>query len=152
MSNSNLRDEAARELIRTRLDVNMLVEAGAGSGKTESLASRMVEAVARGLCRVEEMASVTFTKKAAAELRGRFRQELERRIEKETDAKRAAHLAEALAGMERMFAGTIHSFCAKLLRERPVEAGLAPGFREIEAGEDALLRRRAWREYVDLAK
>jgi len=139
-------------MIRERLDINLLVEAGAGSGKTESLARRMVETVACGICSVEEIAAVTFTKKAASELRGRFRAELERRAGKELDPIRKDRVLKAMYAMERMFAGTIHSFCAHLLRERPVEAGLAPGFREIEEPEDAVQRRRFWREYLDRAQ
>ena len=149
MSRPALRDAAARKIIRERLDINLLVEAGAGSGKTESLATRMVETVARGICQVENIAAVTFTKKAASELRGRFRAELERQAAKELDPNRRDRILTAIAGMERMFAGTIHSFCAHLLRERPVEAGLAPGFREIDEAEDALYRRRFWREFID---
>lgn len=152
MSKQTLKDEAAREQIRTRLGVNLLVEAGAGSGKTESLAGRMVALIATGSGTVEQIAAVTFTKKAAAELRGRFRMELERRIGVDRDPAIVERLHEAMSSMERMFAGTIHSFCAKLLRERPVEAGLAPGFREIEEAEDAVLRRAAWREFIDGAQ
>jgi ATP-dependent helicase/nuclease subunit A len=151
MNNSPLRDAAARAAIRNELGTNLLVEAGAGSGKTQSLAGRMVEAVASGLCRVDEVAAVTFTKKAAAELRGRFRLELERQIGLESDASRLERLRRAMIDVERMFAGTIHSFCARLLRERPVEAGLAPGFREVEEAEDGILRRRAWREFIEVA-
>ena len=73
MSEQPLPDHAARDFIRQRLDVNMLVEAGAGSGKTESLAQRMVAGIVTGGYQVSEMAAVTFTRKAAAELRGRFR-------------------------------------------------------------------------------
>jgi ATP-dependent helicase/nuclease subunit A len=80
MNNAPLRDAAARAAIRSELGSNLLVEAGAGSGKTQSLAERMVEAVGSGLCGVDEIAAVTFTRKAAAELRGRFRLELERKI------------------------------------------------------------------------
>jgi ATP-dependent helicase/nuclease subunit A len=151
MNNAPLRDAAARDAIRNELGTNLLVEAGAGSGKTQSLAGRMVEAVASGLCRVDEIAAVTFTKKAAAELRGRFRLELERQIGLERDAPRLERLRRAMIDVERMFAGTIHSFCARLLRERPVEAGLAPGFREMEEAEDGILRRRAWREFIEVA-
>jgi ATP-dependent helicase/nuclease subunit A len=61
MSKPELRDAAQRKMIRERLDINLLVEAGAGSGKTESLAGRMVETVARGICSVEQIAAVTFT-------------------------------------------------------------------------------------------
>src|SRR5580658_72231 len=127
MSKPGLRDAVQRKMIRERLDINLLVEAGAGAGKTESLARRMVETVACGLCSVEEIAAVTFTRKAAAELRGRFRAELDSRAAQEFDPLRKKRTLNAMYGMERMFAGTIHSFCAHLLRERPVEAGLAPG-------------------------
>ena len=152
MSKTELRDAAARNTILKRLDINLLVEAGAGSGKTEKLAQRMVETVSRGVCSVEEIAAVTFTRKAASELRGRFRAELERCAAKELDPIRKERILSAMYGMERMFAGTIHSFCAHLLRERPVEAGLAPGFREIEEAEDAILKRRFWREYIERAQ
>ncbi len=147
-----LADQAARHAIRTDLDINLLVEAGAGSGKTESLAGRMVSLVASGKAQVDQIAAVTFTRKAAAELRGRFRMELERQLASEQDRDRLVRLQAAVSGMEGMFAGTIHSFCARLLRERPVEAGLAPGFREIEEAEDNLLRRSAWRDFIEEAR
>ena len=147
-----LADQTARDAIRTELDINLLVEAGAGSGKTESLAGRMVSLVSSGKAVVDQIAAVTFTKKAAAELRGRFRLQLEKELGTEQDRVRRTRLQSALTGMERMFAGTIHSFCAKILRERPVEARLAPGFREIDEAEDALLLRSAWRNFIDEAK
>ena len=57
-------------------------------------------------------------------------------------------LETALARLERLFAGTIHAFCAHLLRERPVEAGVAPGFTELDDLEDDVQRRAAWRGYL----
>ncbi|HEY5998123.1 MAG TPA: UvrD-helicase domain-containing protein, partial [bacterium] len=62
---------------------------------------------------------------------------------------RARLAREALAHAERCFVGTIHSFCARLLRERPLEAGVDVAFQEIDEDADALLRERAWREFVD---
>jgi ATP-dependent helicase/nuclease subunit A len=146
-----LADQGARDLIEQALDRNLLVEAGAGSGKTESLARRMAAGIAAGAYVVEGMAAVTFTRKAAAELRGRFQLELERRLapEAEPDPARRARCATALARLERLFAGTIHAFCAHLLRERPVEAGVAPGFTELDDLEDQAGRRLAWRRYVE---
>jgi ATP-dependent helicase/nuclease subunit A len=143
------RDQAARELIETALERNLLVEAGAGSGKTESLARRMSAGIAAGRYAVEHMAAVTFTRKAAAELRGRFQLDLERRLRTEPDASRRERLERALARLEQLFAGTIHAFCAHLLRERPVEAGVAPGFTELDDVEDLLQRRAAWRAFWD---
>ena len=148
MSEKPLPDEDQRAIIEGRLDVSMLVEAGAGSGKTESLVRRMVAGIAAGACEVEHMAAVTFTRKAAAELRGRFQLALERKLAEEKDPERRRRLQRALGSLEQLFAGTIHAFCARLLRERPVEAGVAPGFVELDETEDEEQRAEAWRAYV----
>jgi ATP-dependent helicase/nuclease subunit A len=150
--NPRLSDQDARDSIGTMLDRNLLVEASAGSGKTHSLTQRMVAGIASGHYLVDHMAAVTFTRKAAAELRGRFRLALEERLTREADEQARARLAAALANVERFFAGTIHSFCARLLHERPVEAGLAPGFTELDDVSDAELRERHWREYLGLLR
>ncbi len=142
-------DQAARDLIQRRLDANVLVEAGAGSGKTECLARRMAAGILEGRYAVEEMAAVTFTRKAAAELRGRFQLTLEAALSGERDPARRERARTALARLERLFAGTIHAFCAHLLRERPVEAGVAPGFAELDEVADLAQRRSAWRDHVD---
>ncbi len=141
-------DQRFRDRIRDDLDTNLLVEAGAGSGKTHSLAERMASGIARGQYDVAHMAAVTFTRKAAAELRGRFQFALERRLGGNPPADQAERLRHALAHLERFFAGTIHAFCARLLRERPVEARMAPGFVELDEVEDAIRRERAWRDFI----
>jgi ATP-dependent helicase/nuclease subunit A len=124
-------DAPARLRIVTELDRNLLVEAGAGSGKTHELAARMAAGIANGTYELERMAAVTFTRKAAAELRGRFQLALETELAAyagrtdstgQTDlwsAEPITRLRTALANLERFFAGTIHAFCARLLRERP---------------------------------
>ncbi|MFQ5829943.1 MAG: UvrD-helicase domain-containing protein [Candidatus Methylomirabilia bacterium] len=144
-----LPDQPARDVIEQGLDLNLLVEAGAGSGKTESLARRMAAGIVEGHYRVEDMAAVTFTRKAAAELRGRFQIVLEQKLREERDETRKARIHDALSHLERLFAGTIHAFCAHLLRERPVEAGVAPCFSELDETADAEVRREAWRDYLD---
>jgi ATP-dependent helicase/nuclease subunit A len=146
------RDQPVRDRLVSQFDRNVLVEAGAGSGKTYSLASRMAAGIAAGVYRVEEMAAVTFTRKAAAELRGRFRLALEERLAVKAPAAERARLEAALTGIERLFAGTIHAFCAHLLRERPVDADLAPGFVELDDVEDLRRRAHAWRDYVATAR
>jgi ATP-dependent helicase/nuclease subunit A len=147
----SLKDRAARDRIATRLHINMLVEAGAGSGKTHMLAVRMAAGIASGDYRIEHMAAVTFTRKAAAELRGRFQLALEDRLSNwsrdTSDPEEPARIAHALGNLERFFAGTIHSFCARLLRERPIEAGLAPGFTEMDDVQMVVRRRQSWRDY-----
>jgi ATP-dependent helicase/nuclease subunit A len=142
-------DQDERDSIASQLDLNLLVEAGAGSGKTQSLADRMAAGIAKGVYDIEHMAAVTFTRKAAAELRGRFQLALEERLgSADTPEDEKARIRGALGGLERLFAGTIHAFCARLLRERPVEANLAPGFTELDPVDDEVLRRRAWRNYL----
>ena len=140
-------DQAARDRISKDLDVNLIVEAGAGSGKTEQMSRRMAAGIASGAWQLDEMAAVTFTRKAAAELRGRFQLALERELEKGGPEDRRERVREALSGLERFFAGTIHAFCARLLRERPVEAGVSPGFTELDEIEERLVREGAWRDY-----
>jgi ATP-dependent helicase/nuclease subunit A len=151
-SRSSVSDAESRRIIREDLLANILVEAGAGSGKTQMLAERMAAGVASGAYQIEHMAAVTFTRKAASELRGRFHLALEKLPGPESVGCRTAgeetRVRAALGNLERFFAGTIHAFCARLLRERPVEAGVSPGFTEVDEVQDGELRRRAWRDFI----
>jgi ATP-dependent helicase/nuclease subunit A len=140
-------DQPARDRIRDDLGTTFLVEAGAGSGKTRSLVDRMIALLASGRTGIDTLAAVTFTRKAAAELRGRFQVALEKARLDERDPAVRARLEAALTGLERSFVGTIHSFCARLLRERPIEAGLDPDFLELEDHEDRVLLEACWDEY-----
>src|SRR3954470_3602018 len=157
MSDPRTVDRESRRLIREELLTNILVEAGAGSGKTQMLAERMAAGVAAGVYQVEHMAAVTVTRKAAAGLRGRFHLALDSRLR---DLQRiptpgspiptsaAERVNAALGNLERFFAGAIHSFCARLLRERPVESGVSPGFTELDELQDEEVRRRTWRDFI----
>src|SRR5688572_5842060 len=124
-------DQAARDRITGELDTSLLVEAGAGSGKTTAMVLRMVGLIRTGRARAAEIVAVTFTRKAAAELRERFQDELERagRSADLSDVERA-HVRGALDELDLCFVGTIHAFCARLLRERPLDAGVPPDFQE----------------------
>lgn len=144
-------DHAARTRALTDLDTNLLVEAGAGSGKTTLLAGRMAALVEAGV-RTAQIAAVTFTRKAAGELRERFQLALERALVQaraDGDTERIGRLQAALDGIDEAFLGTIHSFCARLLRERPLEAGLDPHFREVEPEEAKELREAWWHAWLE---
>ncbi len=153
-----LADEEARRRIREDLQTNLLVEAGAGSGKTTELVNRMVALVESGTATVERIAAVTFTRKAAGELRERFQARLERRIS-ETAGGSAdgasgsdfvlARLRSALENIDRTFIGTIHAFCARLLREHPLEVGLDPAFEELPVERRRQLLRQFWESYLE---
>jgi ATP-dependent helicase/nuclease subunit A len=136
-----LPDEASREAVRSRLDVSMLVEAGAGSGKTTLIVDRLLALVRSGVP-VESIAAVTFTRKAANELRERLETQLER------DAHVNARSRDALHQRERMFVGTIHAFCSRVIREHAIEAGIPPGFEELDDVGEAVLRERFWRAFI----
>jgi ATP-dependent exoDNAse (exonuclease V) beta subunit len=128
VSRGVLQDSAAREAIRHALDETLVVEAAAGTGKTTELVERIVRILAVGKAKVENIVAVTFTEKAAGELKLRLRAAL--------DGARAASAGEArdrlnnaLQNLEEARVNTIHGFCADLLRERPVEARVDPLFR-----------------------
>jgi ATP-dependent helicase/nuclease subunit A len=148
MSNNAIPDIDVRNEIKNNLDVNILVEAGAGSGKTTSIVSRMVSLIVSGKCSIENIAAITFTRKAAQELKERFQNSLEQCFYEQENPEKKDILKEALKNMERCFIGTIHSFCASLLRERPVEASVDPDFTELDDITDMLLHKQAWQQYL----
>ena len=135
-------DAAERERIRTSLGESLIVEASAGTGKTSELVRRIVNVLAAGT-RVQEIVAVTFTHKAAGELKIRLRQGLDEARETAGDIERD-NLEHALAHLEEAAIGTIHSFCAQILRERPVEACVDPEFGELTELESARLFDRAF--------
>lgn len=130
-----LPDEAARTLIRTALSETIAVEAAAGTGKTTVLVERIVSVLASGRASVEQIVAVTFTDKAAGEMKLRLRRELERaRRQSQLDEVRHRNIESALARLEEAHINTIHAFCADLLRERPIEAGVDPRFETLTEG------------------
>ena len=143
----NLRDQQARDKISEALHRNMMVLAGAGAGKTHALVQRMANAVEKGVVPVDQLSAITFTRKAAGEMRGRFFSELKSRAHN-ADGEDLDRIQNALEKVDQCFIGTIHSFCGQLLRERPVEAGLPPDFSEVEEREEAVMRREAWDAFV----
>ncbi|HAA25567.1 MAG TPA: ATP-dependent helicase/nuclease subunit A [Ruminiclostridium sp.] len=148
MNSNAIPDINVRDEIKNNLDVNILVEAGAGSGKTTSIVSRMVSLIISGKCNVENIAAITFTRKAAQELKERFQNSLEQCFYGQQNPDKKEILKEALKNIERCFIGTIHSFCASLLRERPVEASVDPDFVELDDLTDRILHKQAWQQYL----
>ncbi len=131
-----LADADARERINTDLASTLVVEAAAGTGKTTMLVSRILALLTTGTSTLGRIVAVTFTEKAAGEMKLRLRAEIERaRESKATSAEARARLDLALSELETARIGTIHGFCADLLRERPVEAGIDPLF-EVAAEDE----------------
>jgi ATP-dependent helicase/nuclease subunit A len=104
-----------------RRDGSLLVRAGAGTGKTTVLVERFVEAVTEDGAEVDQVLAITFTEKAAAEMKNRVRRrflELDRR----EDARAA----------ESAWVSTIHGLCARILRAHALSAGIDPAFRVLD--------------------
>ena len=165
---AGLADADARERIRADHDTTLIVEAAAGTGKTTSVVSRVVEMVAAGAARVGAIAAITFTEKAAGELRLRIRQGLESRIEDENrksgdresgdresgdgtvrDRAVRERLEAALSQLEEASIGTVHAFCAAILRERPIEAGVDPDFQILTGAEQRGLFERVFQRFLE---
>ena len=135
---TTLPDAAARETIETSLDRNMLVEAAAGTGKTTLMVQRILNLVRQGQ-RLSRVAAITFTEKAAGELKMRLRERLEQ----------GGVGTDVLAELESAQCSTIHSFCASILHERPVEAGVDPAFQVADAMQAGLLQEEVWRDWFE---
>src|SRR5712664_3645797 len=140
-------DAAARRMIRESLDESLIVEASAGTGKTTELVARIVQVLGKGLTPVHRIVAVTFTHKAAGELKIRLRQELDKARSESSNAPEREFLEEALKSLEEASIGTIHGFCAQILRSRPVEAGVDPAFEELTEQEAARIYERAFDQW-----
>ena len=144
-------DTAARDAIANDLDDTLIVEAAAGTGKTTELVNRILRVLATGRATMAQVVAVTFTEKAAGELKLRLREELERARAKATDQPVCDRLEEALKTLEEAHVNTIHGFCAELLRERPVEARVDPLFAVLTEPQADRVYARAFRAWLQEA-
>jgi ATP-dependent exoDNAse (exonuclease V) beta subunit len=111
----------------------VFVSAGAGTGKTTVLVERFVRAVCEDGLDVESVLVITYTRKAAGELRGRIRAALQ--------ARGRHDLARKLDGA---WISTIHGFCSRLLRAHPFAVGIDPRYRELDDEHGAVIRGEAF--------
>jgi ATP-dependent exoDNAse (exonuclease V) beta subunit len=129
-------EQAAAIAVRGR---DVLLEAGAGTGKTGVMVDRYCRLVCDSGLSPDSILAFTFTDKAAAELRQRIRIELARRAERGSE-----RAAAALAGIGSAWVTTIHGFCNRVLAGHPVAAGVDPNFRVLDAPEAARAAREAF--------
>ncbi|MFB3070886.1 MAG: UvrD-helicase domain-containing protein [Nitrospirales bacterium] len=175
--NQPLADQSARERAATAADVNIVVTAGAGTGKTTLLIDRLTHLLLRPRDRVtlNQIVALTFTNKAASEMKLRLRQRLlvmqelsrggsnhaeplryEARVIRDLQAlygltdQQVADVAEqTLYDVERAHLETIHSFAAYVLRLFPVEAGVDPSFQEDDGTQFNAHFHREWTRWLD---
>ncbi|MEO0422685.1 MAG: UvrD-helicase domain-containing protein [Pseudomonadota bacterium] len=144
-------DAAARQAILEDLDHSLFVEAAAGTGKTTALVGRMVALIRSGRAQLDTLVALTFTDKAAGEMKLRLRAALERQLrDPQTPSEQAERLRDALSQLELAAITTIHAFCNDLLRERPVEAQVDPLF-EIAASDEEAMIARAFDDWFERA-
>ncbi|HEY6379199.1 MAG TPA: UvrD-helicase domain-containing protein [Candidatus Dormibacteraeota bacterium] len=141
-------DQAQRARLVSDLDITLFVEAGAGTGKTTAVVSRIVAFVAADRLSMERLVAITFTVAASGELRVQIREGLERAAG-DVDRPPVARdrCAVAASEVERARIETIHAFCSALLSMHPLEAGLPPDFEtlaELSATIDVRERFRRW--------
>ena len=129
-------DHAVRQRFINELDRSFFLEAGAGSGKTSVIVARVVNLVRSGR-RLPEIVAITFTEKAAGELREKIRDELAQ-----------SGLREALREVDAAPIQTIHAFAAGLLRDRALDAGLDPDFRVLDQLQADLRFAQSWRSWL----
>ncbi|MET0341726.1 MAG: UvrD-helicase domain-containing protein [Polyangiales bacterium] len=145
MNIDGLIDGPARRAIREALGETLVVEAAAGTGKTTELVQRIVAVIEGGLGRLGTLVAVTFTEKAAGEMKLRVRTELDRALSTRADEPvLRERLVLALAELETAKVGTIHALCTELLRENPIEAGIDPAFEVADAMQARALLERAF--------
>lgn len=132
-------DDRSRRVIATDFEHTLLVEAGAGSGKTTAMVSRIMQILIRGHADIREIVALTFTNEGAASLRGRILEELELAASSESygapgntqellNQEQLERIRNALQFLPLAHVTTIHGFCVSILKERPVEVGIDPKF------------------------
>ena len=115
------------------LDRSLVVAAGAGSGKTFTLTKRIVHAIESGaIDGIESVCAITFTNKAAGELKSRIKAEL-----------RASGLAEQALKVDEAWVSTIHGMCARILRAHAIELDIDPKFKMVDPAVADQLESRA---------
>jgi ATP-dependent exoDNAse (exonuclease V) beta subunit len=122
-----------QERAAQRRSGSLLLAAGAGSGKTAVLVERFARAVVQDGIAPGRILAISFTERAAGELRERVRARL-----LELGRRDAARQAEAA------FVSTFHGFCARLLRAHPLQAGVEPAFRILDEGFASRLQEQAF--------
>jgi ATP-dependent helicase/nuclease subunit A len=127
------------------LDANVAVSAGAGAGKTRVLVERYLNILAGDRAACDGILAITFTNKAAKEMKERIRKRASE-LAAAAEGEEGRRWRAALGELEYAPIGTFHSFCARVLRENPVEAALDPNFAVLDEAETALLAEKALAE------
>src|SRR6056297_1269232 len=122
---------------------NTVVTAGAGSGKTTVLAERFFHLIVSGRARVDVILTLTFTRKAAAEMYERIYRLLIQRLDGEEDRQRRERISAAVAEFDGAHISTLDSFCSQIVRGAGARFGISGDFREDEYSAAQMVDERA---------
>lgn len=125
---------------------NMLVSAAAGSGKTAVLVERIARQIIHDGIDVDQLLIVTFTNAAAAEMKARIGQAIEKAIAADPSS---SHLRRQLTLLNRAQISTIHSFCMNVLRRYYYKIGIDPAFRVVDDAEAELMREEVMEDLFE---
>ena len=140
MNTINVNDNEARIEVEKNFTDTLYLEAGAGTGKTTRLVNRIIAIILNGKANLQEIAVITFTGAAAAELLDRIRERLEILLsDNKITSKQYDHIQFSLTNIESASIQTLHSFAADMVRQSPIEAGITPGFEVADEFESELL-------------
>ena len=144
-TDQTLTDQAARNLIREATDRTLFVDAGAGSGKTRALVERVRTLVLRDGVPIEQVAAVTFTEKAAAELTDRLRAAFEHAAHSPGSTTLEVDRAEqALDELDFAAIGTLHAFAQRILTLHPIEARIPPHLQVLDEIGSTVASEKRW--------
>lgn len=170
----NIIDSDERRLAVTTFDKNVVVTAGAGTGKTALLVDRIIHLIVRepSPLKITDIVALTFTNKAANEMKIRLKERLQRIISYLCYSESSVHedplaldiidkyklsrdriverINDALNNLEKAQICTMHSFAGFILRLFPIEAGIDPKFREDDGSEFEEHFNHEWEEWLDV--
>ena len=129
----------AQHLAATTLDRPVAVTAGPGSGKTRVLVARYLEILESTGADIDNIVAITFTKKAASEMRERVRNEMDERASTASDPDSRRAWRQRRRELDGAVITTIHGFCSRLLREHPVESAIDPQFTVLDAYQESVM-------------
>lgn len=127
----------------TLFETDLVVTAGAGTGKTSVLTSKYLRLLEERRAGVNEILAITFTNKAAAEMQGRIRLSIQEHLKGAGNTEEAEYWQNQLLKLESAKISTFHSFCLGLIREHPLEAGVPPISGILIEGEEVVYLNQA---------
>ena len=143
-------DQPARDAIAFRYGDTLFVEAGAGNGKTEALVGRVINLVkSSDDVSLDDVAVITFTNRAAAELRHRIRSQLENLLVDCSEPATRERLEASLEKLDGAAVSTLHGFARRLLNDHPIEAGLPPSFEVLDENSSQVVFLERFEKFLD---